>query len=96
MRDIFQGTRGAKLIDWLTIDSWIDSGLYNSWTRFHEWWGAYSTFFGRFEVKGFVRALNELACETLTLGVGGLLVVTHLRAARLRDRARQDQPAGRV
>ncbi len=76
MRDIFQGTRGAKLIDWLKIDSWIDSGLYNSWTRFRDWWSAYSSFFGKFEVKGFVRALNELACEALTLGVGGLLVVT--------------------
>jgi len=76
VRDIFQGTRGAKLIDWLKIDSWIDSGLYNSWTRFRDWWSAYSSFFGKFEVKGFVRALDELACETLTLSVGALLVVT--------------------
>ena len=67
---------GAKLIDWLKIDSWIDSGLYSSWTGFRDWWSAYSSFFGKFEVKGFVRALNELACEALTLSVGGLLVVT--------------------
>ena len=76
MRDIFEGSRRAKLIDWLKIDSWIDSGLYSSWTGFRDWWSAYSSFFGKFEVKGFVRALNELACETLTLSVGGLLVVT--------------------
>ena len=76
MRDIFQGSRRTKLIDWLKIDSWIDSGLYNSWTGFRDWWSAYSSFFGKFEVKGFVRALNELACEALTLSVGGLLVVT--------------------
>jgi penicillin-binding protein 1A len=76
VRDIFQGSGGAKLIDWLKIDSWIDSGLYSSWTGFRDWWSAYSSFFGKFEVKGFVRALNELACEALTLGVGGLLVIT--------------------
>ena len=75
MRDFLQGNRG-KLIDWLKIDSWIDSGLYNSWTRFRDWWSAYSSFFGKFEVKGFVRALDELACETLTLSVGALLVIT--------------------
>ncbi|HEX7532054.1 MAG TPA: PBP1A family penicillin-binding protein, partial [Methyloceanibacter sp.] len=65
-----------KLVDWLKIDSWIDSGLYSAWTRFRDWWSGYSSFFGKFEVKGFVRALDELACETLTLSVGALLVVT--------------------
>jgi penicillin-binding protein 1A len=75
VRDILQGNRRAKLIDWLKIDSWIDSGLYNSWTRFLDWWSGYSSFFGKFEVKGFVRALNELACEGLTLGAGALLVL---------------------
>ena len=54
MRDIFQGSRRTKLIDWLKIDSWIDSGLYNSWTRFLDWWSGYSSFFNKFEVKGFV------------------------------------------
>jgi penicillin-binding protein 1A len=75
VRDILQGNRRGKLIDWLKIDSWIDSGLYNAWIRFLDWWSSYSSFFGRFEVKGFVRALNELACEGLTLSVGALLVL---------------------
>ena len=74
VRDILQGRRG-KLIDWLKIDSWINSGLYNGWIGFRDWWAGYSSFFGRFEVKGFVRALNELACEGLTLSVAGLLVL---------------------
>jgi len=51
LRDFLQGNRG-KLIDWLKIDSWIDSGLYNSWTRFLDWWSGYSSFFNKFEVKG--------------------------------------------
>jgi penicillin-binding protein 1A len=75
VRDIFNGRGRSKLIDWLKVDSWIDSGLYNAWTRFRDWWSGYSSFFGKFEVKGFVRALNEIACEGLTLGVGALLVL---------------------
>ncbi len=75
VQDLLQGNRRRKLIDWLAIDSSIDSGLYRAWTGFKDWWSAYSSFFGRFEVKGFLRALDELACEALTLGTGGLLVV---------------------
>ena len=75
MRDLLEGNRKRKLIDWLAIDSSIDSGLYGAWIRFKDWWSAYSTFFGKFEVKGFLRGLNELACEGLTLSVGGLLVL---------------------
>ncbi len=75
MRDFLQGNRRGKLIDWLKIDSWIDSGLYGAWIGFRDWWSAYSSFFGRFEVKGFLRACNELACEALTLSVAGFLVV---------------------
>ena len=78
MRDFLQGNRKRKLVDWLAIDSSIDSGLYGAWTGFKDWWSAYSSFFGRFEVKGFLRVLNELACESLTLGAGGLLVIVAL------------------
>ncbi|ODR98409.1 penicillin-binding protein [Methyloceanibacter methanicus] len=74
MRDI-QGNNRGKLIDWLKIDSWIDSGLYSALTSFRDWWGAYSSFFGRFEIKGFWRACNELVCDGLSLSVAGLLVV---------------------
>jgi penicillin-binding protein 1A len=75
LRDFLQGGGRRKLIDWLAIDSSIDSGLYRAWIALKDAWSGYSTFFGRFEVKGFVRALNELACESLTLGTAGLFVV---------------------
>ncbi len=75
MRDLLQGNRKRKLVDWLKIDSSIDSGLYGAWIGFKDWWSAYSTFFGRFEVKGFLRGANEVACEGLTLGCGALLVL---------------------
>ena len=78
MRDFLHGNRRRKLIDWLAIDSWIDSGLYGVWTRLKDWWSAYSSFFGRFEIKGFPRALNELACEALTLGTGAMAIVVPL------------------
>jgi len=71
----FQGNSRGKLIDWLKIDSWIDSGLYAGLIGFRDWWASYSSFFGRFEVKGFWRACNELACEALTLSVAGFLVM---------------------
>jgi penicillin-binding protein 1A len=75
VRDLLQGGGKRKLIDWLAIDSSIDSGLYGAWMSFKDWWSAYTTFFGRFEVHGFLRGANELACEALTLGAGGLLVL---------------------
>ncbi|MGA7372812.1 MAG: PBP1A family penicillin-binding protein [Methyloceanibacter sp.] len=75
VRDFLQGNGRRKLIDWLAIDSTIDSGLYRAWTGFKDWWSAYSSFFGRFEARGVVRIINDLACEALTLGSGGLLVL---------------------
>jgi penicillin-binding protein 1A len=75
VRDFLQGNRRRKLVDWLAIDSTIDSGLYRAWIGFKDWWSAYSTFFGRFEARGVVRAVNDFACEGLTLGTGALLVV---------------------
>ncbi len=75
MRDFLHGSGKRKLVDWLAIDSSIDAGLYGAWMSFKDWWSGYATFFGRFEVHGFLRGANELACETLTLGVGGLLVL---------------------
>lgn len=75
MRDFLQGNGRGKFIDWLKIDSWIDSGLYAAWIGFRDWWSAYSSFFGRFEVRGFWRGCNELACEALSLSVAGLLIM---------------------
>jgi penicillin-binding protein 1A len=75
VRDFLHGNQRRKLIDWLAIDSWIDSGLYGAWTRLKDWWSGYSSFFGRFETKGFPRALNEIACEALTLGTGAMAIV---------------------
>src|SRR5262245_65893566 len=48
VRDFLQGNRRRKLIDWLAIDSRIDSGLYRAWIGLSELCRSYSTFFRRF------------------------------------------------
>ena len=60
MRDFLQGNGRRKLIDWLAIDSTIDSGLYRAWIGFKDWWSAYSSFFRRLEARGVLRIVNKL------------------------------------
>ena len=67
--------RRDRLINWLGIDSWIDSSLAESWERLKDRYNAASSAFARFQLSGWRRWLNELASEALTLGVGGLLVL---------------------
>ncbi|MGE3066532.1 MAG: transglycosylase domain-containing protein [Hyphomicrobiaceae bacterium] len=64
-----------RVIDWLGIDSWIDSSLAAAWETTKERLAAASTFFARFRLYGWKRVLNEAASECLTLGTGGLMVL---------------------
>lgn len=76
MNDWFfkQGSRG-RMIDWLGIDSRIDSFIAESWARTKEGWDAGSSFFARFQLTGWRRLVNELASDSLTVGLGGLIVL---------------------
>ncbi|MDX2259420.1 MAG: PBP1A family penicillin-binding protein [Hyphomicrobiaceae bacterium] len=69
-----QGGRD-RIIDWLSIDSKFDSMLSETWTWIANTWNAGTSFFARFRLTGWRRLANELACETLTLGAGGLVLV---------------------
>jgi penicillin-binding protein 1A len=69
-----QGGRD-KLINWLGIDSRIDSTLADVWARVLDVWNAGSSFFARFRLTGWKRILNEAASEAFTLGAGGLVVM---------------------
>lgn len=69
-----QGGRD-KLIDWLSVDSMIDSTVAETWSRSKDYWNAGSSFFQRFRLTGWKRLLNELACESLTLAAGAVLVL---------------------
>jgi penicillin-binding protein 1A len=69
-----QGGRD-KLINWLGIDSKIDSTISTGVVRAQETWNAWSSYFARFRLFGWRRALNELASEAFTIGAGGVLVL---------------------
>jgi penicillin-binding protein 1A len=76
MHDWFFRQGGRKrVIDWLGIDSWIDSSLAETWQSLQERWDAFSSFFARFRLTGWKRLANEGLSESLTLGAGGLTVM---------------------
>ncbi len=76
MRDwIFKPNRRNRHVNWLALDSWIDSSLYGLYARFKDWWANYNSFFARFRVTGFRRLSVELLSEAATMGVAGLAVV---------------------
>jgi len=69
-----QGGRD-RVIDWLNIDSKIDSTISDGLGRLRDTWNSWSSFFARFRLTGWKRLMNEAACETMTLGAGGLVVL---------------------
>ncbi len=76
MRDwIFKPNRRNRPINWLALDSWIDSSLYSVYARFKDWWANYNNFFARFRVTGFRWVAVELMSEAVTLGTGALAVI---------------------
>jgi penicillin-binding protein 1A len=62
-------------IDWLGLDSRIDSTLAESWASIQDYWNAGTSFFARFRLKGWRRLANEVASESLTIGTAGLVVM---------------------
>ncbi len=76
MNDWFlkQGGRD-RLINWLGIDSKINSVLTDAWSRVVDYWNAASSFFARFQLSGWRRALNETLSEVVTLATGGFVLL---------------------
>jgi penicillin-binding protein 1A len=69
-----QGGRD-RLINWLGIDSWIDSSLSQAWEGLKDRYNAVSSAFARFRLGGWKRITNELVSEAFTMGAGGLVVL---------------------
>ncbi len=69
-----QGGRD-RIIDWLSLDSKIDSLISETLGRIRDTWNSLTSFFARFKLTGWKRLANELACESLTLGAGGLIIL---------------------
>ena len=72
---LFKRGRRERVVDWLGLDSRIDSTLAETWARFRDVWNAGTSFFARFRLTGWKRLLNEAASEALTLGAGGFVVM---------------------
>jgi penicillin-binding protein 1A len=62
-------------IDWMSLDSRLDSSASEFWSRCKDLWDAGSSFFARFKLSGWRRLLNEAASEGFTLALGGLFVL---------------------
>jgi len=71
----FRQDRREKLINWMGLDSKLDSTLAETWAAIRDYWNAGSSFFARFKLTGWRRLANEAASEALTLGAGGLIVM---------------------
>ena len=69
-----QGKRD-QVIDWLSLDSKIDSTIAEAWARIQDIWNAGSSFFARFRLTGWRRLLNEAFGEAFTLGAAGVIVL---------------------
>jgi len=69
-----QGGRD-RFINWLALDSKLNSTLGEAWSRIKDYWNAGSSYFARFQLVGWRRLLNEFASEGLTMMFGGLVVL---------------------
>ncbi len=81
----FRQGRRERLINWLGLDSRIDSTLAETWAAVRDYWNAGTSFFARFRISGWKRLANELVSEGLTLGMGGLVVMFALAIPALRE-----------
>jgi penicillin-binding protein 1A len=77
---VFDALRHSKLvkrIGWffLALDAWVNTCLYQSHQTLRDRYESYVTAMDRFHVAGWRRVCVELACEGLTLGVAGSIVM---------------------
>jgi len=71
----FKHGRRRPFVDWLGLDSRIDSTLAQSWALIRDYWNAGTSFFAQFRLTGWRRIANEVVSESFTLGTAGLLVM---------------------
>jgi penicillin-binding protein 1A len=69
----------------LAFDSFVDSSLYTSSVRARESYESFAAFMDRFHVGGWKRAVLELCCEGLTLGLGGMVLLLALALPAFQD-----------
>jgi penicillin-binding protein 1A len=70
-----KGKTGNKLLE---VDSWIDDTLYGLFHDATDRWEAITVFFRRFRLTGFRKFLVEIVDESITIGLGGSIVMLAL------------------
>ena len=67
-----------RSINFLALDSKLDSSVYGIWDFLKRFWRAYSSFFSRFHLTGFRKLTNNLLSEGFNLLIAGLLLMLGL------------------
>jgi len=75
---IFKRDNQKQSIDWLAVDSWIDSSLFGSWEAIKDRWSDFTAFNQRFNLSGVARLGNELASEIVSIGTIGFALMLGL------------------
>jgi len=77
--DPFRKSKKGSNWNWLlSVDSWIDSSLYNLFASGGEAWETCTVFFRRFKVQGFKRVVVEVVDEGITFGLIGAIIMLAL------------------
>jgi len=74
----------------LAFDAWINSSLYESGQQARQRYDAFAAFMDRFHVSGWRKAGVELACETLTLGLAGAVLMLALAVPAFQETSDED------
>ncbi len=72
------------------FDAWLNSSLYNSSQSAWRAYESFSAFMDRFHVAGLTKFGVEIACEGLTLGLGGAVVVLALAQGAFQQTSDKD------
>lgn len=75
---IFKRDGRKRSIDWLALDSWIDSSLFGTWEAIKDRWADLTAFNQRFSLGGIPRLVNELLSEAVSLGTIGFALMLGL------------------
>ncbi len=72
------------------FDAWVNSSMYESGQSTRRGYDRFAAFMDRFYVGGLKKLGVELACEGLTLGLGGAVVVLALAQGAFRETSDED------
>jgi penicillin-binding protein 1A len=74
----------------LAVDAMIDSSMFDSGRRSRETYENFSAFMARFHVSGMSRVAVEIACEALTMSVGGGILALALASSAFHMTSEKD------